>query len=34
MNQALEKGIRRMPEMYAWTFKLFKTRPTGEEAPY
>lgn len=34
MNQALEKGIRRMPKMYAWTFKLFKTRPAGEEAPY
>jgi lipid A biosynthesis lauroyl/palmitoleoyl acyltransferase len=34
MNQALEKGIRKMPEMYAWTFKLFKTRPAGEEAPY
>ena len=34
MNQALEKGIRRMPEMYAWTFKLFKTRPEGEEALY
>ena len=34
MNLALEKGIRRMPEMYAWTFKLFKTRPAGEEAPY
>jgi len=34
MNQALEKGIRRMPEMYSWTFKLFKTRPAGEEAPY
>lgn len=34
MNRALEKGIRRMPEMYAWTFKLFKTRPDGEEAPY
>ena len=34
MNRALEKGIRRMPEMYAWTFKLFKTRPAGEEAPY
>ncbi len=34
MNQALEKGIRRMPEMYAWTFKLFKTRPAGEEALY
>jgi KDO2-lipid IV(A) lauroyltransferase len=34
MNEALEKGIRRMPEMYAWTFKLFKTRPDGEEALY
>ncbi|GBE08011.1 lipid A biosynthesis lauroyl acyltransferase [bacterium BMS3Abin11] len=34
MNQALEAGIRRMPEMYSWTFKLFKTRPAGEEAPY
>ncbi|GMR06435.1 MAG: lipid A biosynthesis lauroyl acyltransferase [Gammaproteobacteria bacterium] len=34
MNQALEAGVRRMPEMYSWTFKLFKTRPTGEEAPY
>ncbi len=34
MNSAIEKGIRRMPEMYAWTFKLFKTRPAGEEAPY
>ena len=34
MNRALEKGIRKMPEMYAWTFKLFKTRPDGEQAPY
>jgi len=34
MNQALEAGIRRMPEMYYWTFKLFKTRPPGEEVPY
>ena len=34
VNQALEEGIRRMPEMYAWTFKLFKTRPPGEAAPY
>lgn len=34
MNQALENGIRRMPEMYAWTFKLFKTRPAGEEPLY
>lgn len=34
MNRALEHGVRRMPEMYAWTFKLFKTRPDGEAAPY
>jgi len=34
MNRTLEEGIRRMPEMYAWTFKLFKTRPEGEENPY
>jgi len=34
MNQALESGIRRMPEMYYWTFKLFKTRPAGEKEPY
>jgi lauroyl/myristoyl acyltransferase len=34
MNLALERGIRRMPEMYAWTFKLFKTRPPGEASPY
>lgn len=34
MNNALETGVRRMPEMYSWTFKLFKTRPEGEESPY
>jgi lipid A biosynthesis lauroyl/palmitoleoyl acyltransferase len=34
MNAALEAGIRRMPEMYYWTFNLFKTRPDGEKAPY
>ena len=33
-NIALEKGIRRMPEMYDWTFKLFNTLPEGEESPY
>jgi lipid A biosynthesis lauroyl/palmitoleoyl acyltransferase len=34
MNRVLEEGVRKMPEMYAWTFKLFKTRPQGEENPY
>ena len=34
MNQALEELIRKMPEMYAWTFKLFKTRPQGEDELY
>ena len=34
MNAALELGINKMPAMYAWTFKLFKTRPEGEENPY
>lgn len=34
MNAVLEAGINRMPAMYAWTFKLFKTRPEGEENPY
>lgn len=34
MNAALEAGVRRLPEMYSWTFKLFKTRPQGEETPY
>jgi lipid A biosynthesis lauroyl/palmitoleoyl acyltransferase len=34
MNRALESGVRKMPEMYAWTFKLFKTRPPGEASIY
>jgi lipid A biosynthesis lauroyl/palmitoleoyl acyltransferase len=34
MNKALEQGVRQMPEMYAWTFKLFKTRPDGEDGFY
>lgn len=34
MNQALEVGIRAMPEQYLWTFKLFKTRPKGAPSPY
>lgn len=34
MNQALEQGIRRMPEQYMWTFRLFHTRPAGAPSPY
>jgi KDO2-lipid IV(A) lauroyltransferase len=34
MNAALEEELRRMPEQYMWTFKLFKTRPEGAPSPY
>lgn len=34
MNEALEQGIRRMPEQYMWTFRLFHTRPGGARSPY
>lgn len=34
MNQALENGIRRIPEQYMWTFRLFQTRPGGVPSPY
>jgi len=34
MNQIIEDGIRRTPEQYMWTFKLFKTRPDGARSPY
>jgi len=34
MNQAMERGIREMPEQYMWTLKLFKTRPDNELSPY
>lgn len=34
MNAAIEAGIRRMPEQYVWTFKLFKTRPGNARSPY
>ena len=34
MNRALEDCIRRAPEQYMWTFKLFKTRPGGAPSPY
>jgi lipid A biosynthesis lauroyl/palmitoleoyl acyltransferase len=34
MNQALEEGIRMMPEQYMWTMKWFRSRPEGEASPY
>lgn len=34
MNYAIEQGIRKMPEQYMWTFKLFKTQPNGARSPY
>jgi len=34
MNQALEEGIRMMPEQYMWTMKWFRSRPEGEAGVY
>ena len=34
MNEAIEKGIRKMPEQYMWTLKRFKTRPDNAPSPY
>ncbi len=34
MNRALERAIRRRPEAYFWTFRLFRTTPFGEVSPY
>ncbi|BAV32344.1 lipid A biosynthesis acyltransferase [Sulfuricaulis limicola] len=34
MNEAIEEGLRPMPEQYLWTFKLFKTRPGNAPSPY
>jgi len=34
MNDALEKGVRMMPEQYMWTFKWFKTQPENAPSPY
>jgi lipid A biosynthesis lauroyl/palmitoleoyl acyltransferase len=34
MNEAIEEGLRTMPEQYLWTFKLFKTRPDNAPSPY
>lgn len=34
MNRAVEECIRRAPEQYLWTFKIFRTRPSGESDFY
>ncbi len=34
MNQAIEAGVREMPEQYLWTYKRFKNRPAGEPSLY
>jgi len=34
MNRALEQAIRRRPEAYLWTYRLFRTRPGGARPPY
>ncbi len=34
MNRELEEMIRRHPEQYMWSLRLFKTRPGGEPSPY
>jgi KDO2-lipid IV(A) lauroyltransferase len=34
MNQAIEAGVREMPEQYMWTYKRFKRRPRGEPSFY
>ena len=34
MNTELERMIRRQPEQYMWSLRLFKTRPDGEPSPY
>ncbi|MBI5613134.1 MAG: lysophospholipid acyltransferase family protein [Gammaproteobacteria bacterium] len=34
MNQAIEEGVREMPEQYLWTYKRFKHRPSGEPSLY
>jgi KDO2-lipid IV(A) lauroyltransferase len=34
MNEAIEQGIREMPEQYFWVHRRFKSRPEGEESLY
>ncbi len=34
MNEAIEVGIREMPEQYFWVHRRFKSRPEGEESLY
>lgn len=33
-NAEIERLVRRAPEQYMWSFRLFQTRPEGEENPY
>ena len=34
INRVLEEGIRKMPEQYMWTLRLFKSRPGSAPSPY
>ncbi len=34
MNEAIEQGIREMPEQYFWVHRRFKSRPEGEDSLY
>ncbi|MCG6870899.1 MAG: lysophospholipid acyltransferase family protein [Gammaproteobacteria bacterium] len=34
MNQALEWAVRWAPEQYMWTFRWFRSRPSGEPSAY
>lgn len=34
MNEAIEQGIREMPEQYFWVHRRFKSRPEGEGSLY
>ncbi|MDH3342703.1 MAG: lipid A biosynthesis acyltransferase, partial [Gammaproteobacteria bacterium] len=34
MNQAIEKTIAVCPSQYFWSFRLFQTRPPGEQSLY
>ncbi len=34
INHAMEKLILKAPEQYMWTFRWFKTRPSGQANPY
>lgn len=34
INQGIEKCVREHPEQYQWSYRRFKTRPTGEASVY